>query len=98
MTPVGFAIKLALMDRTRVVLSGRRYALGFLRDPLAIRVVPANDLIGLGAAWNAFGRETGAGTGEQDNKRSDGQDVLHRANFNSYSTIAARFGGHVNHV
>src|SRR5262245_45469596 len=73
MTPVGFAINLALMDGTRVVLSFRRHATGFLRDPLAIRVVPANDHVGLDAAWSAFGSsETDAGTGEQDKRRSDG--------------------------
>ena len=61
----------------RVVPSGRRSARGFLRVPFAIRVVPTNDLIALVPAWNAFS-EAQAGPGKQDNKRSEGEEVLHR--------------------
>ena len=77
MTLVGFAIKLAVMGRTGVVPSGRRYAPGFLRIPFAVRIVPANDLFALVPTWNAFGCEAEAGTGKQDNKRSEGEEVLH---------------------
>ena len=78
MTPVGFAIKLAEMGRTRVIPSCRRSAPGFLHVPLAIWVVPANNFVGLVPAWNAFGSEAEAGTSKQDNKRSEGEEVLHR--------------------
>jgi hypothetical protein len=93
MTLVGFAIKLAVMGRTRVVPPGRRYAPGFLRVPLAIRVVPANDFIGLVPAWNAFGSEAEAGTGKQDNKRSDGEEVLHRVNLTRQRLFCAAHDG-----
>ena len=78
MTLVGFAIKLAEMGRTRVIPSCRRSAPGFLHVPLAIWVVPANNFVGLVPAWNAFGSEAEAGTSKQDNKRSEGEEVLHR--------------------
>jgi hypothetical protein len=54
MALVGLAIKLALMNGTRVFPPVRFVAPGFLDFPLAIRIVPANDLIDFGAAWNAF--------------------------------------------
>ena len=51
MTLIGFAIILAFMLRTGVVLFGRRFfAPSFLGVPQAIRIVPANDLIALSAA------------------------------------------------
>jgi hypothetical protein len=93
MTLVGFAIKLAVMGRTRVIPSGRRYAPGFLRVPFAIRVVPANDFIGLVPTWNASGSEGEAGTGKQDNKRSDGEEVLHRVNLTRQRLFCAAHDG-----
>ena len=93
MTLVGFAIKLAVMGRTRVVPPGRRYAPGFLHVPLAIRVVPANDFIGLVPAWNAFGSEAEVGTGKQDHKRSDGEEVLHRVNLTRQRLFCAAHDG-----
>ena len=77
MTLVGFAIKLAVMGRTWVVPSARRYAPGFLRVPFAIRVVPTNDLIAFVPTRNAFGCEAKVGTGKQDKKHSEGEEVLH---------------------
>jgi len=54
MALVGLAVKLALMSGTRVFPSVRFVAPGFLSFPLAIRIAPANDFIGFGAAWNAL--------------------------------------------
>jgi hypothetical protein len=76
MTLVGLAIKLALMNGTRVFPSVRFDAPRFLGVPFAIRIVPANDLIGFGAAWNAFGSDSEAGAGEQYNQRGKEEGVL----------------------
>jgi hypothetical protein len=60
---------------------------------LAIRVVPANDFIGLVPAWNAFGSEAEVGIGKQDNKRSDGEEVLHRVNLARQRLFCAAHDG-----
>ena len=84
MTFVGLAIKLALMNGTRVFPSVRFDAPGFLSVPLAIGIVPANDLISFEGAWNPFGSEAAAGAGEQYNKRDKEEEVLQR--------VTSRFG------
>jgi len=76
MALVGLAIKLALINGTRVFPPVRFVAPRFLGLPLAIRIVPANDLISFGAAWNA-GSDAEAGAGEQ-NKRGKEEEVVHR--------------------
>ena len=71
MALVGLAIKLALMSGTRVFPSVRFVAPRFLGVPSAIRIIPANDLIALVAAWNGRSGNV-AEAGEQYSKRGKG--------------------------
>jgi hypothetical protein len=84
---IGLAIKLALINGTRVFLFVHCVALGFLGVPFAIWIVRANELIAFGAAWNlafvaafaaALASDTEAGAGEQYDQGGKGGEVLHR--------------------